>query len=1505
MILSICLIFTNGIISASYAADTGNANTVLKGTSTINFAKYIDATDKASLVIKKLDKDGKYSEYTKFLDKVVEYAKIGNAFLNLFRGNGVSGLLVLFQNKGADEYNIEVGINQLKESIEELDGKLDDISEKIAKKSADAQIIARDQKADEMEDRWFDFISKNEHYSMTTLDQYVSDYEAALRDAFINWYKDASTRGRNSSITAHFYDEIDSNADLNNLPIAFNNENTEGKAITETDTGIPVVETIFMSENDLAQLPAYKSSIPYQTLVDNFLKCCSERAYNYGGKTYRDAFARAMYETLINRLGCDIIEKGKYGFDTINVNRMVDDFNSYLKVLKQSGHGLDAELQKLYNVFAFEGEAKDSINSTCDLLTLKTLIYGTFIQEIIEKRPNYDETKKQNILDSWMDTILWIDNARNNALTGYDNYCYLTNTLVELEKLEYSSKITCNFRGEEWVDKTVTSIDTSGWGTTFTGPNSDYKVYYKYSDGREETGYKSGNRYPEQGIMDSTRAAILYHTYDQLYQGDGGFVDYLKQNGADRSDIAKNNGVTENWPLVTNIGSLSNFSLSDRIKMTAKNLLGNNFSDGKTYTIWDSTSNTDKFVVHDKISGDYMSLATGKLYSNKAFASRAVYLDQKGSDRVTGFSQENLSIRYYDATGFDALNGNYHHVVEYNDGHFVTLGLFNVPSKSVKLLAAAPAANGAKSTKVSTATSKELNPLQNYQNSTKKWMKDASGSEIKGSNQTKVSVSTEGALTDKILQVSDPMHFGGNKTKLYSAVKALKNVDTSQVSTNDKISVSCDIIPRVAEGHSDIKNTYQVIPALKVKDAKTGKVKAYYHVTDQDLSDYCSKFTFRLPVKGSSNTFAVVTRYDNWKDMNPVKTEKVKILTSGKKKYISITTDEIGPYSVEYRKVSVPTIYNLKGDKKSFTVLIGNTMDQYDNGYQVRYSVNKNMKKTKSFILDKSSSKTVKGLKLNKKYYVQVRSYTLINGKKVYSNWSKQKSVVTKQSNIVNVYYHYLDIVDGVNLKWKQFKSANQYKVEREGEVVKTINVKKGQKTFSFNDPAYGEGAFNYKYDKYQIKAYKSVKKNGKTTLKYLGKSDPIYILSEFGTNGEVDTTSDVVVMYQDPLTSSKKELTLHINYLDKQLSSQIPSFYLIKGMKPEGFYYAPPSGVDFSVKIFDKDGKLCPNTPFSDSEGRWISKDDIRVYLNEKESDYIIKVKDEGLEGGEKDYAIKYQATKIDNFAYPLQTKGEEQFVGLATKPDGGELVFDAQGNWTNGQWTLCEDMTLYPVWGKLVGGRIFYINRSATGGDYQFFDKNGNKIVGNDLTSLANAYYYKENGSKSDNKYYVYATTDGKSDSQPKVYSGFAWSAFGYETGISKDGIGQGELNTAEALGISKCLEKAPFYSYYGALYGYGPDSIWSKIKNINKGNLNGNNDWFIGTMEEYNQLIPTDNAFKDYLVSGTSFRLFTSMEKDKMAVWLTENGMCKDNLFKWKAERTEGTKSLDGSIVPIRSF
>ncbi len=69
------------------------------------------------------------------------------------------------------------------------------------------------------------------------------------------------------------------------------------------------------------------------------------------------------------------------------------------------------------------------------------------------------------------------------------------------------------------------------------------------------------------------------------------------------------------------------------------------------------------------------------------------------------------------------------------------------------------------------------------------------------------------------------------------------------------------------------------------------------------------------------------------------------------------------------------------------------------NGYEIQVATDKKFKKNKKTVTikkQKTTKTTVKKLKAKKKYYVRVRTYKIVNGKRAYSSWSKVKSVKTK-----------------------------------------------------------------------------------------------------------------------------------------------------------------------------------------------------------------------------------------------------------------------------------------------------------------------------------------------------------------------------------------------------------------------------------------------------------------------------------------------------------------------------
>ena len=97
-------------------------------------------------------------------------------------------------------------------------------------------------------------------------------------------------------------------------------------------------------------------------------------------------------------------------------------------------------------------------------------------------------------------------------------------------------------------------------------------------------------------------------------------------------------------------------------------------------------------------------------------------------------------------------------------------------------------------------------------------------------------------------------------------------------------------------------------------------------------------------------------------------------------------------------KLGSPSLSKVTAGKKQFKAT-WKSVKNID-GYQIQYSTSSSFKsgnKTVTVSGYKSTSKTVKSLKAKKKYYVRIRGYKTINGKKQYSAWSKSKTVTTKK----------------------------------------------------------------------------------------------------------------------------------------------------------------------------------------------------------------------------------------------------------------------------------------------------------------------------------------------------------------------------------------------------------------------------------------------------------------------------------------------------------------------------
>lgn len=149
--------------------------------------------------------------------------------------------------------------------------------------------------------------------------------------------------------------------------------------------------------------------------------------------------------------------------------------------------------------------------------------------------------------------------------------------------------------------------------------------------------------------------------------------------------------------------------------------------------------------------------------------------------------------------------------------------------------------------------------------------------------------------------------------------------------------------------------------------------------------------TQKVSVKNSLMTLNSGSEYKvSYSGNKSVGTAKIKITGTGNYNGTITKTFKINPKGRSLKSV--------KKGKKSFKATWKKSSKTWTTGYQVQYSTSKKFKKAKTATV-KSYKKTkvmVKKLKKRKTYYVHMRTYKTVKGKKYYSGWSKVKKVKTK-----------------------------------------------------------------------------------------------------------------------------------------------------------------------------------------------------------------------------------------------------------------------------------------------------------------------------------------------------------------------------------------------------------------------------------------------------------------------------------------------------------------------------
>lgn len=188
------------------------------------------------------------------------------------------------------------------------------------------------------------------------------------------------------------------------------------------------------------------------------------------------------------------------------------------------------------------------------------------------------------------------------------------------------------------------------------------------------------------------------------------------------------------------------------------------------------------------------------------------------------------------------------------------------------------------------------------------------------------------------------------------------------------------------EWHESPRSEVTYVTLIRESDRKSLEKAKVSGISTKAYTGKAVKQKIKVKLNGKTLTKDVdyTVSYKNNK-----KTGKATIKIKGKGYYKGTITKE---FYICPKKSKINSVESAK--KKQLTV--DWKKDSQATGYQILIATNKDFTKNKDAVTvknNKTTSKTIKKLKSGKTYYVKVRAYKTIGGKKVYGSYSKVEKI--------------------------------------------------------------------------------------------------------------------------------------------------------------------------------------------------------------------------------------------------------------------------------------------------------------------------------------------------------------------------------------------------------------------------------------------------------------------------------------------------------------------------------
>ena len=314
------------------------------------------------------------------------------------------------------------------------------------------------------------------------------------------------------------------------------------------------------------------------------------------------------YEELVNNPTIDLIKQvasdgentlvfrtigAKLNEDATFAYNLVDVYKNYCNNLLASGQGVDAVIQKAYLTHNFEGEIIEELSEFIERMRVMNYIYGTFMVNVSMMSDTLTNAQVQSVLDNFGNSMKSLDEAESNAFTGYDNYCYVTNSLIEMTTIEFKGRTDVTLEGGCQLD----GYNTTAITTTI------------YDDDLRENGT----------LVGGSKVLVMQATAQS--NGSQLTYDYLYDNEAVSSEYSSDQGM-----IVTNFGNETQFVLEgNTTKLKFSKYCGSWFDNNSISTTLPSKASNEYVISRRGINGDVFDMSTGEYTTGNVLYAHGIY----------------------------------------------------------------------------------------------------------------------------------------------------------------------------------------------------------------------------------------------------------------------------------------------------------------------------------------------------------------------------------------------------------------------------------------------------------------------------------------------------------------------------------------------------------------------------------------------------------------------------------------------------------------------------------------------------------------------------------------------------------------------------------------------------------------------------------------------------------------------------------------------------------------